>query len=342
MQTPTADIVRTDQSEPARPGRVVSGIREAAARTGVSFDYLLAQATQESGLDPHARNAKSSASGLFQFTASTWMDMVRRHGARHGLEAEAAAIVKGANGRLDVADKAARKAILDLRKDPGLSSLMAAEYARDNARVLERRLGRAATASDLYLAHFLGAGGAARVIEGKEDNPRHSARTLLPEAARANPEIFRKATTVAGLYDKVQARFMSAMPDGADASRPALSRRVDLAAIRPLPRPETADQDAHRQSARSDTPPLPPVPPGKAMPASDTPTAQAMARVASAAAAEIGAALPAAAFATAIQPDSPFFPVAIPPAPSSVRQGPNVDSLTMRAVIQAMDSDKDV
>lgn len=323
MQTPTADIVRTDKPEPAKPGRVVSGIREAAARTGVSFDYLLAQATQESGLDPHASNAKSSASGLFQFTASTWMDMVRRHGAKHGLDTEAAAIVKGADGRLDVADKATRKAILDLRKDPNLSSLMAAEYAKDNAKVLEHRLGRTATASDLYLAHFLGAGGAARVIEGMEDNPRHSARSLLPEAARANPEMFRKATTVAGLYKTVQARFKTSLVDETTAGRPAVTGRTDLAAIRPVPRPD-----------------LPP----KAVPAADSPTAQAVAQVASA---TIAAQVPppasaAAAFAAAIQPDSPFFPAAIPPAPTSIRQGTVVDSLTLRAVIQSMESDKGV
>lgn len=324
MQTPTADIARTEATEPAKPGRVVSNIREAAARTGVSFDYLLAQATQESGLDPHASNSKSSASGLFQFTASTWMDMVRRHGARHGLDKEAAAIVKGADGRLDVTDRATRKAILDLRKDPNLSSLMAAEYAKDNAKVLEHRLGRTATASDLYLAHFLGAGGAARVIEGMEDNPRHSARTLLPEAARANPEVFRKATTVAGLYKTVQARFKTALVDEAAAARPAVTGRTDLAALRPMPRPE-----------------LPP----KAVPAADSPTAQAVAQVASATAASAHAPPPvsaAAAFAAAIQPDSPFFPAAIPPAPTSIRQGTVVDSLTLRAVIQSMESDKGV
>ena len=81
MQTPTADIIRTEQPEAPKAGKVVSGIREAANTTGVSFDYLLAQATQESGLDPHAHNTKSTAAGLFQFTAPTWIDMVKRHGA---------------------------------------------------------------------------------------------------------------------------------------------------------------------------------------------------------------------------------------------------------------------
>ncbi len=332
MQTPTADVVRPEQPDPAKPGKVVSGIREAATSTGVSFDYLLAQATQESGLDPHARNTKSTAAGLFQFTAPTWIEMVKHHGAEHGLGQEAAAITKGADGKLEVKDKAARKAILDLRRDPKLSSLMAAEYAKDNAQVLERRLGRAATASDLYLAHFLGAGGAARVIEGMEDNPRHSAQRLLPEAARANPDVFhepgsRKSRTVASLYKSVQARFNSVMGGGGgDSTQPALTGRPDLAALRPLPRPE---------------PDAPGVTAAVAVAAMETPTAKAVAAVTAAAAPMVTNstavnAYAASAFANAVQPDSPFFPAPIPPATSTA------DSQAARPVIQAMNLAKDI
>ena len=343
MQTPTADIIRTEQPEAPKAGKVVSGIREAANTTGVSFDYLLAQATQESGLDPHAHNTKSTAAGLFQFTAPTWIDMVKRHGAEHGLDKEAAAITKGDDGKLHIADKAARKAILDLRKDPKLSSLMAAEYAKDNAQVLERRLGRAATASDLYLAHFLGAGGAARVIEGMEDNPKHSAQRLLPEAARANPDVFhepgsRKSRTVAGLYKSVQARFNTIMGGNADfASQPALTGRPDLAALRPQPRP---DMPPLTIAATTDT---------TAVAAMETPTAKAVAAISAATAPSVSNATAAnayayaaSAFAKAIQPESPFFPAPIPPAPTLTGQSGKADNLTLRAIIDSMDAGKDV
>lgn len=316
MQTPSTDIVPTEPAKPASGGRVVSGIREAAASTGVSFSYLLAQATQESGLDPQARNTRSTASGLFQFTANTWLDMVRRHGAAHGLETEAAAIVKGADGRLEVSEPSAKKAILDLRKDPRLSSIMAAEFAKDNAQVLERRLGRAATASDLYLAHFLGASGAARVIEGMEDNPRHSARSLLPDAARANPDMFRKASTIAGLYHSVQARFKTALGDNhAAAAQPVLVAQASPAAPRPQPRPEREPLAA-------------PAPVLAAAAALETPTAKAVAAVAAAAAPQ---GVPNA-FAQAIEPESPFFPARIPPAPALAGQTGRSDSLSQRPV----------
>ena len=44
-----------------------AAIARAAQATGVDFDYLLAQAKLESGLDPNARAATSSATGLYQF-----------------------------------------------------------------------------------------------------------------------------------------------------------------------------------------------------------------------------------------------------------------------------------
>jgi hypothetical protein len=311
MQTPTADISGSQQLDTSRPGRVVSGIKEAADSTGVSFGYLLAQATQESGLDPHARNTKSSASGLFQFTSNTWLDMVKRHGATHGLEEAADSIVKGPDGRLTVQDKAMKKAILDLRKDPRLSSLMAAEFAKDNAKSLEKRLGREASASDLYLAHFLGAAGAARVIEEMEDNPRHSARHLLPDAARANPEVFNKARTVAGLYKSVQARFKNALGDDAAAAhQPAIDPgNPQLAALRPVARPEAP-------------PPSTPT---------ETAVTQVVQTVAPVTQASVRTVSPSD-FAQALQPDSPFFPAAIPLAPT----GKAPQTVSLREIVESI------
>ncbi|OAN51284.1 hypothetical protein A6A04_16680 [Paramagnetospirillum marisnigri] len=329
MQSPTTDVIRTETPEPRQGGHVVSGIREAADTTGVSFNYLLAQATQESGLDPQARNKRSSAAGLFQFTTPTWLDMIKRHGAEHGLDAEAAAIVKGEDGKLDVKDKALKKAILDLRKDPKLSSIMAAEFAKDNAKVLERRLGRAATASDLYLAHFLGAGGAARVIEGMEDNPRHSARSLLPDAARANPDVFGKAGTVAGLYKTVQARFKTALGDDhADAGKPALLASAGALPPRPLPRP---DRDSVAETAPS-------------LAAAKAPPSNATTEAVAAVVAHVAPMSAAEAFASAVEPESPFFPARIPPAPGLAGKGatPVSDSLSLRWPLPPAGTAKDV
>ena len=55
------------------PGDVRAAISRAAQATGVDFGYLLAQARLESGLNPNARARTSSATGLYQFTNSTWL-----------------------------------------------------------------------------------------------------------------------------------------------------------------------------------------------------------------------------------------------------------------------------
>ena len=183
---------------------VLGSIRLAAARTGVAFDYLVAQAKIESGLDPNAAATTSSARGLYQFTAGTWLDTVRKHGGEHGLGWAADALRAGA-------DPAVRTAILALRSDAGASASMAAALAADNAKSLEHRLGHASTTTDLYLAHFLGAAGAARFLQARAAAPdRAASSAVLPAAARANAAVFTtregRARTLDEVYDRFAAR----------------------------------------------------------------------------------------------------------------------------------------
>ena len=62
----------------------INGLKVASAKSGVSFQYLVAKAAQESGLKTDAQAATSSAVGLFQFTRSTWLDMLKHYGAQYG------------------------------------------------------------------------------------------------------------------------------------------------------------------------------------------------------------------------------------------------------------------
>ncbi|TPE59061.1 lytic transglycosylase domain-containing protein [Sandaracinobacter neustonicus] len=151
---------------------VLPALVEAAQRTGVDFSALYHTARLESGFNPDAKARTSSATGLFQFIDSSWLNVLAKHGARHGLSA------------------ASKADALALRNDPRAASLMAAEHMADNAELLESRLGREAGPVDLYLAHFLGAGGAARFLEALSASPDQSAAALMPSAARANPSIF--------------------------------------------------------------------------------------------------------------------------------------------------------
>jgi hypothetical protein len=180
----------TQGSSRSGQNRIGAAIQQASAQTGVDFGYLFNQAKIESGLNPSVRARTSSATGLFQFIDQTWLATVNKHGAGHGLGWAADAIQRGSDGRYRVADAGVRQAILELRKNPEAASAMAAEFASDNKAVLENTLERPAEPVDLYLAHFLGAGGASTFLRAHDADPGAPAARLLPEAARANRAIF--------------------------------------------------------------------------------------------------------------------------------------------------------
>lgn len=185
-------------------GRVTQAIATASRRTGVDFGYLMGQAQIESAMNPNARARTSSATGLYQFLDQSWLAVVNDHGAKYGMGWASDAIQK-TGGRYVVSDPALRQQILDLRNHPETASVMAAELASDNRNYLEERIGRPADATDLYLAHFLGAGGAAKFLQTMAYAPDASAASLFPSAARANPTIFYdrqgNARSLAGIRD---------------------------------------------------------------------------------------------------------------------------------------------
>lgn len=169
---------------------LLTTLQQASNRTGVDFAYLVAQAGQESGFKPDARARTSSARGLFQFIESTWLETIRDHGAKHGLAAQAQQVVTDSDGRARVRDADARRDILNLRDDPRIAAVMAAEYARTNQQTLSRELGVDLKKTDLYLGHFLGPNGASKFLSALKDNPAQDAAALLPEAAAANRGVF--------------------------------------------------------------------------------------------------------------------------------------------------------
>lgn len=98
----------------------------------------------ESGGDPSAKNPDSTATGLGQFIESTWLRMFKQY------------FPEQAGGMSNAA-------ILELRKNATISREMVNLYLKENAAHL-RKAGAAVTDANLYLAHFLGPGGAAKLI----------------------------------------------------------------------------------------------------------------------------------------------------------------------------------
>ena len=190
-------------------GPVVSGaIQKASASTGVDFSYLMEKAAAESNFDADAKAGTSSAAGLFQFIEKTWIGMVKNYGDKYGLSQYADKI--GANGK--VADAATRKEILELRNDPETASFMAAEFASENQRYLSSHVEGDVGATELYFAHFMGAGGASNFLNAMHKNPLQNAADLFPDAARANRNVFYdsktgQSRTLAGVYEFFDKKF---------------------------------------------------------------------------------------------------------------------------------------
>jgi hypothetical protein len=236
MSIPTSRAIGQAEPNPRGVSReVVDAIRDASKRSGVDFKFMLAKAQTESSFDPSAKARTSSASGLYQFIESTWLNTVRQHGAKHGLGQYAAQIADDAGGGPKVRDASARKTILDLRFDPRAASSMAAEFARSNHSQLENALGSGVNATDLYLAHFLGAGGATRFLASYRQDPQRVAATQFPEAAAANRGVFYDGGGRARTLEQVYRFFESKMTR--DVADVASIGSADAAAAKPAPKP---------------------------------------------------------------------------------------------------------
>jgi hypothetical protein len=201
--------------------RVSRAIGTAADRTGVDFDYLMNQARVESGFRTDVKAATSSASGLFQFTQQTWLATVKQHGAEHGYGSAADAISVDKQGRYSVTDAQLRRQILDLRNQPEAASVMAAEFAADNGEALLSATGREPEAVDLYLAHFLGSGGASKFLRAWDADPNQQAAPLFRAAAGANKTIFYGRNGAPRTLNEIRERFRGKM--GGDFGRPAVA-----------------------------------------------------------------------------------------------------------------------
>ncbi len=191
--------------------RVAGAIRDAARSTGASFEYLLTAARMESNLNPAALATTSSARGLYQFIDQTWLATLKNAGPTHGYGQYADAITLNGDGRFEVADPNQHAAIMRLRNDPAASATMAGAFTKTNAAQLTTALGRQPSEGELYIAHFLGPDGAAKLIGAAASKSRANATELFPQAAAANPGIFLSKSgqprSVSKVYATLTGRF---------------------------------------------------------------------------------------------------------------------------------------
>jgi len=153
-------VVGTGPNPSAPPGTAVTSDASSAA-------YLKTVAMLESGGNTNAKAGTSSASGMFQFTEGTWKQMTKEMGKNYSL---------------------------DDRFDATKSAEVMAYFTNKQKTQLEKGTGRSASSTDMYMAHFLGAGGATKFLNNMQTNPNASAAQMDPKAAAANKSIFYDQT----------------------------------------------------------------------------------------------------------------------------------------------------
>jgi hypothetical protein len=213
MSVDPTSVTAVQGLDPAR-AKIASAIKQASDSTGASFGYLVAAAKIESNLQPTAAASTSSARGLYQFIEQTWLGTVKQAGASFGYGQYADAITQEPSGAYTVSDPALRQQILKLRDDPAANAAMAGVLTQSNSFKLVSAIGRRPTDNELYIAHFLGVGGAAKLISSNESNPQANAAQMFPQAAAANHSIFYDrngdARSVGGVYAELSRRYQSA------------------------------------------------------------------------------------------------------------------------------------
>lgn len=170
---------------------VVNAIRQASDITGVRFGYLMAIAQIESSFNPNAQAKTSSALGLYQFLTGTWNQMINTKDATGQTYGELYGIGP------------------DDRTDPRASAIIGGLYTEQNSNYLAKRINRDPTNTDLYIAHFLGAGGAVKFLTA--DQNADAAQLMGAAVANANAPIFFDKTTgqsrtVADVYTRFAAK----------------------------------------------------------------------------------------------------------------------------------------
>lgn len=225
---------------------VIKAVQKASDKTGVDFAFLMEKASTESNFNPTAKSKSSSARGLYQFLEDTWLRVVKKHGDKYGL-GELADKIEIKGGR--ACCTGSREKILALRNDPEISALMAGEFSSDNEDYLKDNTKGKVGSTELYLAHFMGAGGAAKFLNARAVNGNVAGKDLFPAAAKANKTVFYDSKHRPRSLDDIYNFFARKFGDVTEASSQASSHPTRDTAVAKAPAPKATPLDLFKGRA---------------------------------------------------------------------------------------------
>lgn len=147
-----------------KPEYFVDLFTEVSEITGVELRVLMKFAAVESSFNPLAKARSSGATGLFQFTADTWSDVIKKYGVKYGMDSNTP------------------------RTDARANALMAGFHIQSNIQLLKDKLGlEEVRVVDIYLTHLLGRTGSLRFLKLEETE---RVANKMQKAARNNRPFF--------------------------------------------------------------------------------------------------------------------------------------------------------
>lgn len=216
----------------------------AGKMTGVPVDWLTVIAGIESAFNYTIKAKTSSATGWYQFIDGTWDEMVKKYGPKYGIPG--------------LGQDPERKA----RKDPRASALMGGEFIKSNYDTVSKGIGRKdLTDTDIYMAHFLGPGGAIKFLKA---DPNAMAYKIFSKEYSANMSIFfvdakpSQPRTISAVYKLFQAKmdkFWNTTGKGyrqGEAGQPSNDANADAQTPGAVENSSTADSEAMKNKLKDE------------------------------------------------------------------------------------------
>lgn len=180
MQQPTQSLYQKLQ---ATSGDLTGLVNAAGQELGLPEGQMYRIGMVESSLKAEAKNKRSTATGLYQFTKGTWNEVITKYGPQYGIPEGTSA------------------------KDPVANAILGAAYLNENATKFKETYGKDPELTDLYMGHFLGQNGRRKFLDAMASNPNAPAAMFTSKRqVNSNPEVFfnedGSAATLAEVYKR--------------------------------------------------------------------------------------------------------------------------------------------